>query len=377
MITQLKKKFSTAAIFISLTMWGLLPVGQGEQAFAQTASDNPSNSGAYSSASSVNAQHVFVADAPDHHVVVRGDTLWGIAAKYLTTPWRWPEVWQMNREQIRNPHWIYPGQVIVLDKVHGTMHLAGSGGESGNTVYLHPTVRVEQEHTAIPSIPQDVIAPFLAKPLVVDSAAMLSAPRIIAAKGDRVVLGRGDEAYVAGITDPSIKSYQIFRRGIPLTDPDSGELLGYQANYLGVAQVVHAGDPATILITSFTEEINIGDRLIPSAQPVLVNYVPHAPTQPIHGRIINTYAAVGLAGRDMVVSLNRGTNDGLEIGNVLAVHTKGRVINDTTNGAPHTYTLPDERNGLLFVFRLFNRVSYALVLDANQGVEAGDTFTQP
>ena len=187
MITQLKKKFSTAAIFVSMTMWGLLPVAQGEQAFAQTASDNPSNSGAYPSASSVNGPHVFVADAPDHHVVVRGDTLWGIAAKYLATPWRWPEVWRMNREQIRNPHWIYPGQVIVLDKVHGTMHLAGSGAESGNTVYLHPTVRVEQERTAIPSIPQDVIAPFLAKPLVVDSPAMVSAPRIIAAKGDRVL----------------------------------------------------------------------------------------------------------------------------------------------------------------------------------------------
>jgi len=376
MITLFEKKFSTAALVLSM-MWGLLPIGQGEFAFAQAVSTAPSSSNAHESMSApTNNSGVFVANVPDHHVVVRGDTLWGIAGKYLTKPWRWPEVWQMNREQVRNPHWIYPGQVIIIDKLHGTMRLAG-GASSGNTVYLHPSVRVEQDRTAIPSIPQDVIAPFLARPLVVDSAAMLNDPRIIAAKGDRVVLARGDEAYVAGITDPSIKSYQIFRRGIPLKDPDTGEVLAYQADYLGVAQVVRPGDPATVAISSFTEEINIGDRLVPAAQPILVNYVPHAPAQPIHGRVINTYAAVGLAGRDMVVSINRGTRDGLEIGNVLAVQTKGRVITDTTNGSPHIYTLPDERDGLLFVFRLFDRVSYALVLDSKQGVEAGDVFTQP
>lgn len=376
MITLFEKKFSTAAVILSM-MWGLLPVGQGELAFAQAVSTTPSSSSAHESMSAPTSNSgIFVANVPDHHVVVRGDTLWGIAGKYLTKPWRWPEVWQMNREQIRNPHWIYPGQVIIIDKLHGTMRLAGSTS-SGNTVYLHPSVRVEQDRTAIPSIPQDVIAPFLARPLVVDSAAMLNDPRIIAAKGDRVVLARGDEAYVAGITDPSVKSYQIFRRGIPLKDPDTGEVLAYQADYLGVAQVVRPGDPATVVISSFAEEINIGDRLVPAAQPILVNYVPHAPAQPIHGRVINTYAAVGLAGRDMVVSINRGTKDGLEIGNVLAVQTKGRVITDTTNGSPHTYTLPDERDGLLFVFRLFDRVSYALVLDSKQGVEAGDVFTQP
>jgi hypothetical protein len=353
-------------------MWGLMLLVQGRPAFAQDASSSPKRQMARGHAD--DPSMVFTADAPDQHVVVKGDTLWGIAGKYLRKPWRWPEVWQMNRAQIKNPHWIYPGQIIILDKLHGTMHLAGA---QGGTVVLEPSIRVESGRTAIPSIPQNVIEPFLREPLVVEEGEMHSAPRIVAAKGDRVVLARGDAAYVSGITDPNVKNYQIFRPGTPLKDPDTGDILGYQADYVGAAQIIRGGDPATILITSFAEDVNIGDRLVEAPPARLINYAPHAPDNPVTGKIINTYEGMGLAGRDMIVSINRGSGDGLDIGTVLAVQRASRTITDTTNGSSQDITLPAERNGLLFVFRLFNHVSYALVLNAEFGVEVGDQFTQP
>ncbi len=370
MIKLNTKNFSTAALAVVVGMLGLMLLAQGRPAYAQDAASKPAPTGRRSAN---DPSQVFVDNAPDQHVVVKGDTLWGIAGKYLKSPWRWPEVWQMNRAQIKNPHWIYPGQVIILDKLHGTMHLTDAGG----TVVLEPTIRVETGRDAIPSIPQNVIEPFLRQTLVVEEAEMKSAPRIVAAKGDRLVLARGDSAYVSGITDPNIKNYQFFRPGVALKDPDTGKILGYQADYLGSGQVVRQGDPATVLITSFAEEITVGDRLVEAPPARLINYAPHAPEQPISGKIIDTYSEIGLAGRGMIVSLNRGTGDGLDIGTILAVQSAGRKFTDRTNGNGEEITLPDERNGLIFVFRLFDHISYALVLNAEFGVEAGDSFSQP
>ena len=222
-----------------------------------------------------------------------------------------------------------------------------------------------------------MIEPFLARPLVVDSKTMDSSPRIVGSKGDRVILARGDIAYVAGITDPAITSYQIYRPGTPLKDPETGDIVAYQAEYLGAAQVTRSGNPATIVISSFAEEIEVGDRLVPSSQPVLINYVPHAPDQPVKGELIGSLGHEGYAGRDMIVILNRGASSGLEIGNVLAVQTAGREITDKTNGSRQDFKLPDERNGLVFVFRVYDKISYALVLDADIEMQAGDVFTQP
>jgi hypothetical protein len=212
---------------------------------------------------------------------------------------------------------------------------------------------------------------------VVASDTMNASPRIISSKNDHVILSRGDTAYIAGVTDQSVTSYQIYRPGTPLKDPDTGKIIAYQAEYLGAAQVTRAGDPATIVITSFSEEIVPGDRLVPSSTPPLINYVPHAPEGNIRGRIITTLGHEGYAGKDMLVVLNRGAADGLEIGNVLAVQTSGREITDRTNGSRETYKLPDERNGLVLVFRVFDHVSYALVLEAEIEMEEGDVFTQP
>ncbi len=318
---------------------------------------------------------VFVDTAPDTYTVVRGDTLWGIAGRFLKQPWRWPEIWQINRDQIRNPHWIYPGQVIVLDRATGTMRL-GSGARSNGTVKLSPQVRVETGRDAIPSISPEAIEPYLTQPLVVESATMLEAPRVVASR-ERVVLGAGDTAYVAGITDPSITVYQIFRPGRALKDPDTGEIVAYQADYLGTARVTRPGNPATVTITSSKMEINAGDRLVAATKPAIINYMPHAPAGPVAGRVISAYSGVAYAGTNMVVAVNRGSADGLEIGTVLAIKTFGRTIVDKTNGISEKITLPEERKGLLFIFRVFNRIAYGLITSSSEPVEVGDTVTQP
>lgn len=321
------------------------------------------------------APDVFVATAPDTYKVVRGDTLWGIAGRFLKQPWRWPQIWRMNRDQIRNPHWIYPGQVIVLDRSTGTMRLS-TGANANPTVKLSPQVRVEQGRQAIPSIPADAIEPYLTQPLIVETSTMLDAPRIVASK-ERVILGAGDIAYVAGITDPSVTEYQVFRPGKPLKDPDTGEVIAYQADYLGTATVTRPGNPATVTITTSKMEMGAGDRLVPATKAGVINYVPHAPEKPVTGRIISTYTGVAYAGTDMVVAINRGKADGLDVGAVLAIKTYGRTIIDKTNGKRESITLPEEQKGLLFVFRVFNRVAYGLITSSTGPVEVGDTVTQP
>jgi hypothetical protein len=383
MITLNVKNFSTAAFAASLAIWGLMPFGQGANAWA-----DDSMPGAKAAATQKSdPSDVFTQDTPDHYVIVKGDTLWGIAGRFLKKPWRWPQIWQMNRDQIKNPHWIYPGQIIVFDKMNGTMHLGDADGSVGanGVTRLEPAVRIESLESAIPAIPQDVIEPFLTQQLIVESDTMRDAPRIVGVAGDRVMLARGDRAYASGIIDPSILAYQIFRPGTALKDPDTGKVIAYQADYLGSARVLKGGDPATLVITSFSEEIELGSRLVAASKPVLINYVPHAPDNPITGRIIATYEGgpkgagtlATSAGKNMVVTLNRGSDDGLEIGNVLALKALGQTIIDKTNGSPVEIKLPDERTGLMFVFRVFHHISYALLLDVERPVDAGDVFTQP
>ena len=323
------------------------------------------------------ASEVFTDAAPDQYTVVRGDTLWGIAGRFLKQPWRWPQIWQMNRDQIHNPHWIYPGQVIIIDRVNGTMRLS-TGSNANPTVKLSPEVRVEQGRDAIPSIPPEAIEPYLTQPLIVDSPAMLDAPRVVASK-ERVILGTGDVAYVAGITDPSVDVYQVYRPGHALRDPDTNKIIAYQADYLGTARVSRPGDPATITITSSKADIQVGDRLVAATRPVVINYVPHAPTAPIAGRVISTVADSGVAyaGVNMIVAINRGAADGLDIGSVLAIKTYGRTFVDRTNGRSESITLPEERKGLLFIFRVFDHVAYGLITSSAGPVEVGDSVTQP
>lgn len=311
--------------------------------------------------------------APSRHVVVPGDTLWGIAATFLKEPFRWPEIWRLNRDQIKNPQRIYPGQVVVLDTSSGQPQLKI---EAAPVVKLEPRVYSSEDRIAIPSIPQQAIAPFLSQPLVVDAHALDQAPRVIATRGDRVYAGAGDSVYVAGIKG-SVKLWQIYRPGKALIDPDSHETLGYEAVYLGTARVVHEGEPSTVEILSSRQEIGRDDRLVPAVQTGVIRYVPHAPEKAISGRIISIYDGVGVGGNQSIVALSRGSRDGLEVGDVLAIYSGGEKLSERFDGKKEHYQLPDEKNGLLFVFRVFDRVSYALVMNSSRPVAAGDFARSP
>lgn len=256
--------------------------------------------------------------APERYVVQKGDTLWGISGRYLKEPWRWPELWKMNQDQVKNPHLIYPGDAIVLDRSSGEAKLQLIQLE---TTRMEPRIRVERsQRDALPSIAPSVIEPFLSKPLVVSAGELDNAPRILAAQENRVTMGAGDRAFVQGITKDMGDQWQIFRRGDPLIDPDTNGILGYEATYLGEARVRQHGEVATIDIVKSVQEIHYNDRLIPLGKQIPVFlYMPHSPMVPVRGRIISAYGSLQEAGPLSIVALSKGSKDGLQIGTVLAI----------------------------------------------------------
>ncbi len=327
-------------------------------------------------------------NAPDSYTVKPGDTLWDISGLFLKTAWRWPELWGMNLQQIRNPHLIYPGQVLVLEKSNGRARLRVAGGEPG-TVKLSPRVRASTlDNGAIAAIPLNLIGPFLNEAVVFNSDELDSAPRIVATQEGRVMVSRGETAYVRGDL-AGARDFRIFRQLVPLVDPVNKEVLGYEGRYVGTAEHVRNGGapanavgpgvvvPSTFTITSTRLEAGVGDRLSPVPQQELLAYVPRAPAGVVDGRVVSLYGDGLRAGQNQVVAINRGQRDGLERGNVLAVWRSGAAAVDTTSATKTPLRLPDERHGLMFVFRVFDRVSYALVLNVQEPVRTGDRVTQP
>jgi hypothetical protein len=312
----------------------------------------------------------------------------------------------MNLEQIHNPHLIYPGQQLVLDKTGGRALLrlreARANGEAMPTVRLSPRVRAEPlADDSIPTLKPHLIEPFLSEPVIVDEAALLRAPRIVAAPETRVLITRGDRAYARGTT-PLVQrvagrsdAYRVFRSATPLKDPFTQVILGYEAHYLGKAALVRgegselvrtAGGgqdtlpvPATIDIVAAKEEMRVGDRLLPEPPRQFLSYAPHAPAGPIDGAIVSVYGdAVSFAGQNQVVVINKGTADGVESGHVLAILKQGEQRLDRSQPGEHTrIKLPSERNGLMMVFRPFERLSYALILEINDTVQIGDRVVNP
>lgn len=359
-------------------------------------------------------------DAPDRYVVVPGDTLWGISGRYTDSPWRWPELWGMNKEQIRNPHLIYPGYVIVLDRDRARLSIGapgpgvgpgvgtGVGAEPGKEpgkepgpgvgtgvgvapppagpgpTRLGPRVRAESlARQEIPSIPASAIEPFLSRPLIVESDGLDKAPTIIATQANRVILAAGNSAYVRGIGNTKEETWYVYRRGVALVDPDTNRTLAYEAIYLGTAQLTRPGDPATVVLTHAAREVGAGDKLIAAGRPQVINYAPRAPAFKVAGSIMNIYGGVGRvgeAGPQSIVSINRGKNDGLEVGHVLALYNRGGTVRDATkarNEPDAVIALPNERAGLVFVFRVFERVSYALVMNITSPVRPLDVVQTP
>ncbi len=331
-----------------------------------------------------------VANAPDTYTVKRGDTLWDISKLFLKSPWRWPELWGMNLQQIRNPHLIYPGQMLYLDKSNGRASLRMGQPVGGDgTVKLSPRVRSETlGDGAIASIPFNLIEPFLNEAIIFQGNELDLAPRIVAAQEGRVLLSRGETAYVRGDLGAD-RAFRIFREAKALKDPATGQVLGYEAAYVGAAEYVREGAtrtgadgkpeivPATFTITSTRQEANVGDRLSPVPAREFSNYAPHAPSAALSGQIVSIYGNSLSAGQNQIVTLNRGATDGMERGHVLALWSAGSKVIDRTDPARASLTLPDERHGLLFVFRVFDRMSYALILSVKDPVKPGDRFTQP
>ena len=339
------------------------------------------------------AQAPAIADnAPTSYTVQKGDTLWGISGKFLKEPWRWPDVWRMNRDQIRNPHLIYPGDVVRLDYVDGQPQLT----LASDAVVLSPTTRVSPlARDAIPSIPPNDIEPYLTRPLVTGPSGLYDAAQILRGRDrERVIRGAGDVVYVLGI-DPKAGDYwYIYRPAGAIVSLDGKEVLGYESRFLGTARVEKFGDLATVRIETSVEEIIVGDRMLPAPRETLVNYVPHAPDKPVNARILRVPWGGLETGRGGIVTLDQGTADGMEVGHVLAVYRVVDPIEDprpsrqqtiilrfldpTTVFTPKEFVAPaDERTGLLFVFRTFDRVSFGVVLNTTDAIRPGDYARKP
>jgi LysM repeat protein len=344
-------------------------------------------------------------NAPDSYTVKSRDTLWAISGMFLKSPWRWPALWGMNLNEIRNPHLIYPGQQLFLDKSSGRAVLrsrAGTGAPT-DTIRVSPRTRTSSlADASIPTLPAHLIEPFLAEPLIIDEATLLQAPRIVATQELRILLSRGDRAYARSLAEGDLSvgknapgTYRVFRNATPLKDPNTGLVIAYEAQYVGNAELVRAESlrdgtdksgkaikeivPATIDIINSKEEMRIGDRLLPEPKREFDTYIPRAPEKRIEGaRIVSIYgSAVVNAAQNQVVSINRGKADGLETGHVLAIQKDGETLLDRTDPAKPQIKLPDERNGLLMVFRTFDKVSYALVLQITDNVRVGDHLINP
>ena len=308
-------------------------------------------------------------NAPDQHIVVKGDTLWDISGKFFKDPWKWPNIWGINKDTIKDPHWIYPGNVIILNRANGTLSVARS-----DVVKLSPQARKgSSSHDAVPSIPPKAIEPFLSQPLVVDEKELSGAPTLVALQEGRVILGDGGIGYAKGLTEDKGRMWHVYRPGKTFIDPDTKKELGREAIYLGDAEVTAFADVSTVIITKSQLEINQGDHLIATSDETTINYLPRAPESNIAASIISIYGGVSQAGQNTIVTLNKGARDGLQSGHVLALFNKGNTVK--YNGK--NVSLPDEHYGLVFVFRVFDKVSYALVMQTRLPVQLLDRAQTP
>lgn len=319
----------------------------------------------------LNPQH------PDRYVVKKGDTLWDISAMFLRDPWYWPEIWYAN-PQVRNPHLIFPGDVLTLVYMNGQPRIVlerGDADRTGGRERLEPRVRVEQLEEAIFTIPYDRIAAFLSRPAVLDRETIDKAPYILTSRARHLAHGSQTEVYVRGADFAMDDAYSVMHIGQPLRDPDNGRLLGYQAEYVGSGRITRTGDPATFFLSATAREALNGDKLVPVETDFPLRFIPRAPEQDVEGRIIHVLGGVSRAAAYQIVTLNRGTQDGLEPGHVLSVWQAGERVADRFGGG--RVQLPDEFAGYLMVFRSFDEVSYGLIMQASNEIRILDRVRNP
>ena len=310
---------------------------------------------------------------PDRYVVVKGDTLWDISARFLQTPWRWPDIWQAN-DQIANPHLIYPGDIIELSFIDGVPRLTLKRGNGK----LSPSIRLSSLNDAIPAIPIDAIAAFLNNPRVMTQEEYDSAPYVVAFDDEHILGSPGYKTYVRSFQDSIDDGYIIVRQGEEYLDAETGESLGFESVYIAESAVMLKGDPATVMLSKSTREVRKGDRLLPAIEgPVIQNYFPHAPENDIKGRIVGVVDGVSQVAQYDVVVIDRGIQDGVEVGHVLQIDRAGETVRDVVVGGGAEVTLPDEKAGVLMVFRVFDRVSYGLVMESTRVMHRHDVVRTP
>ena len=337
-------------------------------------------------------------NAPDRYVVVKGDTLWDISNKFFKDPWKWPQIWGLNKDTIKDPHWIYPGNVVVLDPASKTLHFGEQVKPSeappadvslvpnvppapgdtpvadANIQKLSPKIRqINGGHDGIASISANVINAFLSKPLVIETDEIEGAPTLIGSIEQRALLSFGDTAFAVGIPNDRGPLWQLYRPGKALVDPDTDETLGYEAIYLGDASVQKFDEISTLKITKSVLDIQKGDNFVQSSVGLPNNYIPRSPNTKIKAKVISVYGGVDQAGQNAVITINKGRRDGLENGHVLALYKES----EASEYKGDTYKLPALRYGLIFVFRTFDKVSYALVMQVQRTVQILDSVETP
>ena len=320
-------------------------------------------------------------DAPMNYTVKRGDTLWDIAAVFLKDPWFWPEIWQIN-PQVENPHLIYPGDVLSL--AYGANGDARVMISQYGGARLAPRLRSEGLDGPVDTIPFSAISAFLSKPTVLSKEQALQAPHILAFRDEHMIGGTGHEIYVKSLDAPLNQRFTVMHVGDPIRDIGSREIIGYQAYYVANAVVNNPGDVSKAVLTEGAREALVGDRLISQEGEASLTFTPHAPTSTIDGQIIAVADNAEQIGQYQVVVLNRGTNNGLSPGAVLAVDQQGAVVSDKYGRSPwkkanfpRNVKLPNERAGTLIVFKTFDRISYGLVIGARSPMRVADRVYNP
>jgi len=361
--------------FVRVTLLLIVALGGVTVSAANTGSITPVLMSQQGAAPLLNPQH------PERYVVQRGDTLWDISALFLRDPWYWPEIWYVN-PQVENPHLIYPGDVLTLIYVDGKPQIrlerGGMVTQGSGTERLSPRIRRESLEQAIPTIPLEAISAFLNRGQVLEKGQAEKLPYIMSVRDGFLMAGAGDDVYVRG--DVGVEDgYSVIRKGDPLIDPDNGDTVAFEGIFIGVGTIRRGGDPATLRLNTTTREATAGNVLLTETIDVPLRFFPRAPETKIDASLIAVVDGVSLIGQYQVVILNRGDRDGLEQGHVLTVWQAGEMVTDRVASGllSKKVQLPDEPAGTLMVFRTYDRISYALIMEATSEIHVLDKARTP
>jgi hypothetical protein len=377
----MRRRFGRALLVISTILFVVAAAGPavGNVGTSMTAQSGPA----------LNPRH------PERYTVQRGDTLWDISGMFLRDPWYWPEIWYVN-PQVENPHLIYPGDILTLVYVDGQPRLQLQRGSAGmqrsGDERLSPRIREEDLPEAIDTIPFEVISAFLSKGAVLTEDQINELPYIVAIRENHLTAAAGNDVYVRGsVTEDS--GYSVVHIGEQLVDPDDETVVGYEGIFVGEGTLRRGGDPSTLRLNRTSREALQGDRLLTLEFDVPLNFYPRAPGQPMDGSIIHVVDGISRIGQYQVVVLNRGDRDGLEPGHVLTVMRQGEVVTDNQGSRGYRdftsranqnnslfgekVQLPAEPAGTVMVFKTYDRISYALVMEADMSIRVLDGVINP